>query len=108
LLTALSQPFTSKRDSAKFREAAERTLIGDRGTIALPEQSSVAAAEIKSVSDILLPIIGPVARPLVARVARNSVGRDDFYTRLARELPAKADPRLLDHLRSLPDPRDKH
>lgn len=108
LLTALSAPIKSPLDASQFRMAAERTLLGDNGMVAVQLQSAVSSPELNALTQALLPMLGPVARPLVARVAKIAVGRDDFYQRLEQDLPKGIDQAKLTALRAKFEPRDRH
>jgi serine/threonine-protein kinase len=87
LLTSLSQQIKTDADTTRFREAAEKLLSEDLGIASARTQETVSKVEIKAAIDRLIPVIGPVAKHLVNRTALTAVGRDDFYHRLADQIP---------------------
>jgi hypothetical protein len=100
LLAALLEPLKSSTGAANFRKQAEILLLADQGIATVQSIGAIMPDEIEAVTAVLLPIIGPFARPLVARLAKAAVGSDDFYSRLARELPKPRDQETLARLRA--------
>jgi serine/threonine-protein kinase len=94
LLAALLEPIKSSTGAAQLGKQAEALLMADQRTAAIRPD------EIEAITAALLPIIGPFARPLVARLAKACVGADDFYSRLAKELPKPQDREALSRLRA--------
>jgi len=90
LVASLSRQIRTDADIASFREAAGKLLREDLDASSVRSQETISDAEIKAMVDALTPVIGPVAKHLVRRQASTAVGRDDFYRRLADEIP---DPR---------------
>jgi eukaryotic-like serine/threonine-protein kinase len=91
LLTMLSEQVRSTEEASQFREQAEQLILEDRGVATVEPEAAIWKGEVNVVTSALLPILGPIAKPLVARLAKAAVGRGDFYTRLAGELPRKED-----------------
>jgi len=100
LLTALSQPLKSEKEASLFRKQAEKVLLEDGGVAAVQLAEAIWPAEIAGIASALLPFIGPIAKPLVARIARTSVGIDDFYGRLSKELSGQEEKDVLMRLRA--------
>ena len=100
LLTALSHPLKSETKSSLFRKRAEQVLLEDGGVAAVQLTEAISQSEMSAITSALLPILGPIAKPLVARMAKIAVGSDDFYVRLARELPNQDEKHMLAQLRS--------
>jgi eukaryotic-like serine/threonine-protein kinase len=94
LLAALLEPLKSSTSAAKFGKQAEALLRADQ------LMGAIRPEEIEAITAALLPIIGPFARPLVARLAKSCVGSEDFYSRLANELPKPQDREALSRLRA--------
>jgi serine/threonine-protein kinase len=94
LLAALLEPLKSSTSAAQLGKQAEALLMADQF------MGIIRPDEIEAITAALLPIIGPFARPLVARLAKASVGSDDFYSRLAKELPKPQDREALSRLRA--------
>ncbi len=102
LLAALLEPLKSSTGAAQLGKQAEALLMADQVT------GTIRPDEIEVITAALLPIIGPVARPLVARLAKACVGSDDFYSRLAKELPKLQDREALSRLRAKLRPSETH
>ena len=100
LLSALSHPLKSETESFFFRKRAEQVLLEDGGVAAVQLTEAISQSEMSAITSALLPILGPIAKPLVARMAKIAVGSDDFYVRLARELPNQDEKHMLSQLRS--------
>jgi serine/threonine-protein kinase len=108
LLSTLSEQLRSAAEASKFRKQAEQIILEDRGVAAVQLEAAICEGEVNAVTSALLPVMGPIAKPLVARLARTAVGRADFYTRLAQELPSDEDRVKLMHLKSKLRADDKH
>ncbi len=87
LIASLSQQIKSDAEIAQFRKAAEKLLREDFHMASARARETISDAEIKAAIDALICEIGPIARRLVNREAQMAVGRDDFYRRLADEIP---------------------
>jgi serine/threonine-protein kinase len=106
LVSMLSDQLGSM-EASQFREQAEQLILEDRGVATVESEPAIWKGEVNAVTSALLPLLGPIAKPLVARVARAAAGRDDFYTRLAEELPSKEDQVKLMQLRTKLQADDK-
>ena len=91
LLKALTQMIQAPAEAQAFRAAAERFLSQDREIAKVQLAATIGDAEIKKATELLIPILGPFARILVRQKAETAVGREDFYRRLAEEIPATRD-----------------
>ena len=80
--------------------ASAPTGRGQGGVAAVQLAEAIRPAESAAVTAALLPIMGPIAKPLVARLVRTAVGSEDFYVRLAKELPGQKDKDMLAQLRA--------
>ena len=100
MLTALTKPMKSESDATLFRKRAEQVLVDKGGVAAVQLAEAIRPAESAAVTAALLPIMGPIAKPLVARLVRTAVGSEDFYVRLAKELPGQKDKDMLAQLRA--------
>jgi hypothetical protein len=98
LLAALVDPLKSSANAANFRKQVEKLLLADHGIIAGQLVGSVRPDEIEAIAAALMPTMGPVVRPLLARLAKTAVGSDDFYSRLAKDLPRPQDRETLSRL----------
>jgi serine/threonine-protein kinase len=87
LLASLSRQIKPETEIALFRRTAEKLLRDDLGLASARAQETISDAEVKAAVDVLISVIGPVARRLVSREALTAVGRDDFYRRLADQIP---------------------
>ncbi len=87
LLASLSRQIKTDAGIEQFRQDAEKLLREDLGMAFERAQETISDAEIKAAVDALITLIGPLARRLVSRQALTAVGRDDFYRRLADEIP---------------------
>jgi serine/threonine-protein kinase len=87
LLSSLSQQIKSDAEIALFRQSAEKLLREHLPIVCARAREAISEAEIKTAIDALICEIGPIARRLVTREAQTAVGRDDFYRRLADEIP---------------------
>ncbi len=87
LLASLSQQIKTDAEIALFRQAAEKLLREDFEIASARARETISDTEIKNAIDALICEIGPIARRLVTSQARTAVGRDDFYRRLADEIP---------------------
>jgi serine/threonine protein kinase len=100
MLTALTKPMKSESDATLFRKRAEQVLVDKGGVAAVQLAEAIRPAESAAVTAALLPVMGPIAKPLVARLVRTAVGSEDFYVRLAKELPGQKDKDMLAQLRA--------
>jgi serine/threonine-protein kinase len=91
LVESLCRQIKTGAEIAPFRHAAEKLLREDLGASSVRAQETISDAEIKATIDALIPVIGPVAKHLVSREALRAVGRDDFYRRLADQIPRERD-----------------
>ncbi len=89
LLASLSRQIKTDAEIALFRRAAEKLLREDfhMASACARAREKISDAEIKAAIDALICEIGPIARRLVSMEAQTAVGRDDFYRRLADQLP---------------------
>lgn len=100
MITALTKPMKTESDATQFRKRAEQVLLEGGGGAAMQLAEAIRPSESAAVTAALLPIMGPIAKPLVARLSRTAVGSEDFYVRLARELPTQKDKDMLAQLRA--------
>jgi serine/threonine-protein kinase len=98
LLAALLDPLKSSTKAANFRKQVENLLLADHGIMAGQLVGAIRPDEIEAIAAALMPSIGPFVRPLVARLAKTAVGSEDFYSRLAKELPRPKDRETLSRL----------
>lgn len=91
LLKALTQMIQSPAEAQAFRAAAERFLTQDREIAKVQQAAAINDAEVKKATELLIPVLGPFARVLVRQKAETAVGREDFYRRLAEEIPSPRD-----------------
>ncbi len=108
LLTALIEPVKSSVRATELRKRAEALLMADHGVAAVQLKGAVRPDEIEEITAALVPHMGPFARPLVARLAKTCVGHDDFYLRLAEELPKPEHREELSRLRARLRPSETH
>jgi serine/threonine protein kinase len=107
-LAALAEPLGSSAETASFLKQAESMFLADNGVVAAQLIGAVRRDEIETVTAAILPIMGPIARHLVARTASAAVGSDDFYERLAKELPTPRDRAMLLSLQAKLRPGQSH
>jgi eukaryotic-like serine/threonine-protein kinase len=100
LLSSLTRQIKTDAEAKDFRRMAERTLREHHGIAELRMATTIQPDEIRSATEALLPLIGPLARLLVAKQAQTAIGRDDFYRRLAEEIPNEQDRRTFLTLRA--------
>ncbi len=98
LVAELSKNLKTDAELASFRQLAEEKLIDDGGIVAVQIEAEVGASEAAAVVAALLPALGPVTKPLVARMAKTAVGREDFYSRMAKHLSRAEDIAKLDEV----------
>ena len=91
------QRLAARRDAIL---TAARALASEGGIAAVQLTEAISPAEVAAITSALLPVMGPIAKPLVARLAKTAVGSEDFYTRLAKQLPSQDDQAMLMRLRA--------
>lgn len=96
LVDDLTKSLKTESEIKSFRKLAEERVIKAGGILGLQIEAEVSPAEAAAVIEALIPILGPVTKPLVERTVKSSVGREDFYQRLARHLPRVEDIARLD------------
>jgi len=96
LLNELAKNLKTDSELKSFRQLAEEKLIQDGGIAGIQIEAEVGAGEAAAVTTALMPILGPVTKPLVQRMVKTAVGREDFYSRLARHLTRPEDVAVLD------------
>jgi serine/threonine protein kinase len=85
-LTHLTSHIPAVPEAEAFRRSAERFLRDDQGVAGAQLEAVISESEVKEAIGYLLPIIGPVARVVAEREARTAIGREDYYTHLARAI----------------------
>ena len=98
LVAALIDPLKTSAEATSFRKQVENLLLADHGIMAGQLAGAIKPDEIEAIAVALMPSMGPFVRPLVARLAKTAVGSDDFYSRLAKELPRQQDRDTLSRL----------
>jgi serine/threonine-protein kinase len=89
LIASLSRQIKTGAEITLFRQAAEKLLREDFCIASTLAREMISDAEITAAVDALICEIGPIAKRLVSMEAQTAVGRDDFYRRLADQIPDK-------------------
>ncbi len=89
-------PMQTRRRRLRAVFAADIANFGGMMTIDETNTVDVLSITRRVAIEAFIPVVGPVARSLVSREALAAVGRDDFYRRLADQIPdERAKARLL-------------